>query len=120
MKVIKLIINKIKIEKYSPKDKAIDLAIFFNDGADKEILKTVEINDPDTLAEFIISEIRKTVKQAKGDVVPVTSEDEEKLAEKMSVFFSKVAEKIENIKKAKVAEGYIQLIREINSMQLSL
>ena len=112
--------SKIKIDNFSPKDKALDLTIHFNDGANKEISKIVEINDPYTLSEFIVSDIRGIIKQAKGNVVPITITDEEELIHKISIFFSKVADKIDNIKRTKVAEGYLQLIREVNNMQLKL
>ncbi|MBS3097606.1 hypothetical protein J4209_02300, partial [Candidatus Woesearchaeota archaeon] len=120
MNIIKFNISKIKIDNFSPKDKALDLTIHFNDGANKEISKIVEINDPYTLSEFIVSDIRGIIKQAKGNVVPITITDEEELIHKISIFFSKVADKIDNIKRTKVAEGYLQLIREVNNMQLKL
>ncbi len=47
MKIVSLDIKKIGIGKFFPKEDKVELDINFNDGVDKEILKVVDMSDPE-------------------------------------------------------------------------
>ena len=59
MKIISLEIKKIEIGKFFPKENKVELSIFFNDGADKEILKVVDMSDPEIAAVGLSEEEAK-------------------------------------------------------------
>lgn len=128
MKIISLEIKKIKIGKFFPKEDKLELDIFFNDGADKEILKVVDISDAESAAESILADLRKIErdihknKEHKESIVEnfmnIVVQDEDNLIKEISGFIQKSKNKIDEIKKKNVAEGYLDMIRELKNMKL--
>ena len=125
MKKILVKLNKITVNKFSPKERAVEIDIFFNDGTAKEITKMVAIDDPEKLAEDIILEIRNLEKRANqrfngesilDSIVTILFEDEDKTLSKMTMFFSKVCDKIKEVRTSRDPSAYLDLINRVNSM----
>ena len=127
MKIVSLEVKKVGIGKFFPKKNEAELQIAYNDGADKEILKTIDIADPEGSAESILTELRKMTKEIHKDdkegtiidnFVNIVVKNEEELQKEISKFIQKVNIKIEEINNKKEAEGYLDMIRELKSLKL--
>ena len=128
MKIISLEIKKIEIGKFFPKEDKLELDVFFNDGADKEILKVVDMSNPENAAEGILMDLRKLEKnihKPSGDkelivdnFVNIVIKNEEGAIKEISEFIQKAKNKIDEIKSKNVAEGYLDMIRELKSLKL--
>jgi len=127
MKIVSLEVKKIRVGQFFPNKKEVELNIAFNDGVDKEIFKTVDTVNPDTSAENILLDLRKLEKkihkeETEGTIIDnftnVVIKDEEELIKEISKFINKVSIKIGEISNKKVAEGYLDRIRELKSLKL--
>ncbi len=129
MKIINVKIKKIKVSSFSARDYSVELAIDFNDGADKQIMRHTVIDYPEMVAEHIFNDLKKMEKNINikfdGEsildrYVNVVMQNQDEDKKKIANFLTKVQEKISKIKSKKVVEGYINLIKEINLMKLEL
>jgi len=128
MKIISLEIKKIRIGNFFPKEDKVELEIFFNDGNDKEIFKIVEISDSENAAEGILADLRKMEKNIhKSDenrelivenYVNIVIKNEDYLINEISGFIQKIKNKIDEIKQKDVAEGYLDIIRELKNLKI--
>jgi len=127
MKIINLGLKKIIVNKFSPKSKEVELVIDFNDGFDKQIYKTINVNNCNEAAENIINDLRKLEKKLNSDfdgeniidnVVNIVVLEEDKLIENIAGFLTKVSESLEKIKNTNIATGYLDLIREVKGKTL--
>lgn len=126
MKIVNLELKKIYVNKFSPKSNEVELVINFNDGFDKYILKSVNLNNQDA-AESILNDLRKMEKKVHSefdgeniidDMVNVVLQEEDKLAHKIRDFLKKVSESLEKLRNKNVASGYLDLIREVKGKSL--
>lgn len=127
MKAISVELSRIKVASFSPGRKEVSLLIEFNDGKEKEITKNVSLDDEREVHIDIIKDIRNVEnrlhtefdgKSVLENYIRVIIKDEEKITEKLKHFISKVFEKIHVIKNQKVADGYIDMISQVNSMKV--
>ncbi|MCH8329070.1 MAG: hypothetical protein IIB81_01610 [Nanoarchaeota archaeon] len=129
MKIISLEIKKIEIGKFFPKEDKLELDIFFNDGTDKEILKVVDMSDAESAAENILADLRKMEKnihknnEHKESIIEnflnIVVKDEDNVIKEISEFIQKAKNKIDEIKQKNVAEGYLDMIRELKNLKLN-
>jgi len=129
MKIINVKIKKIKVSSFSARDYSVELAIDFNDGIDKQIMRHTVIDYPEMVAEHIFNDFKKMEKNINikfdGEsildrYVNVVMQNEDEDKKKTANFLTKVQEKIIKIKSKRVVEGYINLIKEINLMRIEL
>ena len=128
MKIISLEIKKIRIGKFFPKEDKVELEVFFNDGNDKEIFKIVETSDSKNAAEGILADLRKMEKNIhKSDenkelivenYVNIVIKNEDYIIQETSEFIQKIKNKIDEIKQKDVAEGYLDIIRELKNLKV--
>jgi hypothetical protein len=128
MKIIGLEIKKIGIGKFFPKEDKLELDIFFNDGNDKEIFKVVDVTEMKNIAEDILNDLRKLEKTIHKNTenqelimdnhVNIVIKNEEKLIKEISVFVQKARIKMDEIKQKNVADGYLDLIRELKNLKV--
>ena len=128
MKIISLEIKKIRIGKFFPKEDKVELEVFFNDGNDKEIFKIVETSDSENAAEGILADLRKMEKNIhKSDenkelivenYVNIVIKNEDYIITETSEFIQKIKNKIDEIKQKDVAEGYLDIIRELKNLKV--
>ena len=62
MKIINVKIKKISVNSFSARDYSVELAIDFNDGIDKQIMRHTLIDYPEMVAEHIFNELKKMEK----------------------------------------------------------
>ena len=126
MKIVSLEIKKIGIGKFFPKENKAELHIFFNDGADKEILKTVDVSDSEKSAENILADLRKMEKKIhkndkEGSIIDnfvnIVVKDEDNLLKEISNFIQNISIKLNDINNKKEVEGYLDTIRELKNMK---
>lgn len=130
MEIISLEIKKIGIGKFFPKQDKVELDIFFNDGTDKEIFKIVDTSDSENAAESILADLRKLEKNIhKNDenkelivdnFVNIVVKNEDNAIKEISEFIEKIKNKIDEIKSKNIAEGYLDLVRELKNLKLDL
>ncbi len=129
MKIINVKIKKVSVNSFSARDYSVELAIDFNDGIDKQIMRHTVIDYPDMVAEHIFNDLKKMEKNINikfdgesilDSYVNVVMQNEDEDKKKIAKFLSKVQEKISKIKNKRVVEGYINLVKEINLMKLEL
>jgi hypothetical protein len=129
MRTVHIRLGKVNVTKFLPKEGVVELQISYSNDAKKEILKTERVIYPESLARRILAEVRRTVKSAHqkfedGEIldkyVNVTVEDEEQVTKKLSHFLEELRVKISKVQNMKVAEGYIDSVREVSKMELAL
>ena len=129
MKIVSLEIKKVEIGKFFPKKNEVELHIFFNDGADKEIFKTIDVNDGGHAGEEILADLRKIIKNIhKKDIkeeeliienfLNIVVKQEDRFIEETAKFIEKIKIKMEEIKNKKDADGYMDMIREFKNLKL--
>ena len=128
MKIISLEIKKIEVGKFFPKEDKVELDIFFDDGSDKEIFKIVDASDAVSAAEDVLMDLRKLEKNIHKNsenkelivenYVNIIIKDEDNLVKEISGFIQKVKNKIDEIKQKDVAEGYLDIIRELKNLKV--
>lgn len=128
MKIVSLEIKKIGVGKFFPKRDEVELQIFFNDGSDKEIFKIVDAANAVSAAEGILIDLRKMEKnihknsENKENIVDnyinIVIKDEDQLVDEIAGFILDVKKKIDEIKQKDVAEGYLDIIRELKNLEI--
>jgi len=128
MKIISLEIKKIEVGRFFPKEDKVELDIFFNDGSDKEIFKIVDASDAVGAAEDILIDLRKMEKNIHkneedkelivDNYVNIVIKDEDDLVKEISGFIQKVKNKMDQVKQKDVAEGYLDVIRELKNLEI--
>ena len=128
MKIISLEIKKVSIGKFFPKESKVELDIFFNDGSDKEIFKTVDASDAEGSAEAILADLKKMEKnihknsEARNSIVEnlvnIVVKNENETIKEIARFIQKVEARMEEIKSKNVAEGYLDMIRQLKSLKV--
>ncbi|MBI2129135.1 hypothetical protein HYU07_02755 [Candidatus Woesearchaeota archaeon] len=105
MKTIDVKFKKIEICNYSPRENTMDIKITVdNNGQEKQFLKKDKIGNPGDLALYILSHIKKSIKEKSldseegplGGIVVVRLNDEE-IIDKMTKFLSGVKDRINHI-----------------------
>jgi len=129
MKIINVKLKKISVSSFSARDYSVELAIDFNDGIDKQIMRHTIVDYPEMVAEHIFNDLKKMEKNINikfdgasilDSYVNVVMQNEEEDKKKIAKFLQRVSDKINKIKSKRVVEGYINLIKEINLMKLEL
>jgi hypothetical protein len=130
MKIISLEIKSMGIGKFFPKEDKVELNILFNDGNDKEIFKIVDTSDPVGSAEDILVDLRKMEKNIHkpdenkelivDNYVNIIIKNEDDSIKAISGFIQKVKTKIDEIKQKEVAEGYLDIIRDLKNLKIDL
>ena len=128
MKIISLEIKKIGVGKFFPKQDKVELQIFFNDGSDKEIFKIVDAANAVSAAEGILIDLRKMEKNIHknnenrenivDNYVNIVIKDEDQLVDEIAGFILDVKKKIDEIKQKDVAEGYLDIIRDLKNLEI--
>ena len=128
MKIISLEIKKIGVGKFFPKQDKVELQIFFNDGSDKEIFKIVDAANAVSAAEGILIDLRKMEKNIHknnenrenivDNCVNIVIKDEDQLVDEIAGFILDVKKKIDEIKQKDVAEGYLDIIRDLKNLEI--
>jgi len=127
IKIISVEFKKIKVNKFLPKEKTVEFSIFFDDGNDKEIIKSVNLNNIKGIAENIVNDIinmeKNINKEFNGEMllensVNVVVKNEENLVPKINEFLKTVSGGIEHVRASQTAEGYLDLVSKVNRMSL--
>jgi negative regulator of replication initiation len=126
-KIVSIEFKKIKVNKFLPKEKKVEFSIFFNDGDDKEIIRSIDLNNIGGVAEDIIKDLVKMEKNINRefdgaelveDSVSVVVKNEDGLLPKINDFLKKVSEGIEKVRACQTAEGYLDLVGKVNRMMV--
>ena len=129
MKIVNAAIKKISINKFSPKEKMVDIDILFSDGNEKEISKTMSMDNPAEDAQNLIDEVANVIRNAHKEfngenildsVVNVKIVNEKDALKNITHFFNKISLKIENMKDIREPSRYLHTINEIKSIKLDL
>ena len=126
MKIINVQIKKIKVKSFNPKDSNIELSIIFDDGSEKEISKYFVSGNSEKTADIIFIGIRNMEhklnyefdgEKIKDTVTKIVIENEENVKSRMIKFLCSITEKINKIKTAQIADGYLNMVNSVKFME---
>ena len=126
MKIVGVELKKIGIGNFFPKEGKVELDIIFNDSSDKEIFKVFDTSQPEDVAESILNDLKKLEKKIHEsesqeyilDNPNIVIKEEDMLVKEISQFVQKIGKKLEEISNLKVAEGYLDRIRELKGLKI--
>ena len=127
MRIINVQLKSIKVTSFYPKEEQVEFLVAFDDGKPHQFHKTVRIQDPKSLANRMLLEIRSIEKsknvEFNGETifdshVNIVIEDERAVKKKMSKFFLDVLTRVESVKKFKEAVGYMDALNRVRMMKL--
>ena len=128
MKIINVQLKSIRVTSFYPKEEQVEFLVTFDDGKPHQFHKTVRIQDPKSLANRMILEIRSIEKSKNvsfdGETifdshVNIVVENERGVKKKMSKFFLDVLTRVENVSKFKEASGYMEALNRVRIMSLT-
>lgn len=127
---INIQINRLRVSSFSIQDGSVTIDIDFDDGKEKRVYRTTVFRrDVENIAASIIDEIKRMEKNIHYEVgddrllqshVDVSVTDEYAATERMIGFLNKVRDQIVRIKTAKVADGYIDMVRRLQEMKIEI
>ncbi len=128
MMLVEVDLLKLKVNSFSVKDDSVVLEIHFDDGEKKQIFRTTKLDKPEEAVKDIYSELIRMEENinlrfdgsAMVSSVSVLIKGKEKNKKEMVNFFNKLNAMIKKVKSMKVAEGYLDMISDINRMKLEL
>lgn len=129
MKIINIRFRKLRVGSFNAQRGSVSLEIFFNDGMEKQITRTTIIDDPQALAHSIVDEIKDMEKNihyefddnsALQSYVSVLIQNEDIAIENIVRFLSQVSHRVKIILSSKLAEGYLDRIKELNRMSIDI
>ena len=124
MKTINVKFKQINILNFSTRDETVELEILFNN---YKTIKNLVIDDPEEIANNLIVEIRRKVKEINqrpasdnllDNILTITIENEERIINKISMFLAKLSDKIKEIKHLTESGNYLNSISLLKSMKL--
>ena len=127
IKIVSVEFKIIKVNKFLPKEKRVEFSVFFNDGDNKEILRSIDLNSIGGVAENIINDIvdmeKNINKEFNGEIllensVNVIIKNKEGLLPKINDFLKKVSENIDKVRAHQSSDGYLNLVNNVNNMKL--
>ena len=129
MKPVDVVLKRAEVIGYDAKTKVVKYRIVLNDGKDKAIERSDEIENSAVLAQEIFTEVRtkmKSLHKSSGfDEGPLSNlvviriaGDEEVLVERLSKFLGSIKEKIRNAAMRKLS--YIDTERQIIGLKTDL
>ncbi len=128
MQIVNVRFKKIKVDSLSVIDSLIDVEIFFNDGADKQILRRVDVKNPTDIVDKTITDIMLMEKNINlkfdgekiAGEVKVVIEEEAEVRKKLMTFFDEITAGAQRIRNMKTSNGYLGLLGEIRRMEAAL
>jgi hypothetical protein len=124
MKTINVKFKQINILNFSTRDETVELEILFNN---YKTIKSLVIDDPEEIANNLIIEIRRKVKEINqrpasdnllDNILTIIIENEERIINKISMFLAKLSDKIKEIKNQTQSGNYLNSMNLIKSMKL--
>ena len=124
MKTINVKFKQINVTNFSTRDETVELEILFNN---YKTIKTLVIDDPEEIANNLIIEVRRKVKEINqrpasdnilDNILTITIENEERIINKISMFLAKLSDKIKEIKHLTESGNYLNSISLLKSMKL--
>jgi len=130
MREINVMINRLRVGSFSVQDDSVTIDIDFDDGKEKRVYRTTLFNgDVEQIAANIINEIREMEKNIHYEFndnnvlksyVKVFVINEDTAIERIIGFLCNVRDRMLRIKTAKVADGYMDMIRRLQGMTLEI
>lgn len=126
MKDVLVKIKSIKVINVSVRDCQVELEILFNN---YKTIKSLVIDNPPLIAHNLLSEIRRKMKEQNprfdgehilDTILTINIQNEEETEKRIAMFLSKLADKVNTIKKTTMAQNYMSMINSIKSMKLEL
>ncbi len=130
MQEISVRINRLRVSGFSVQDGSVTIDIDFSDSREKRVYRTTMFKgNVEGTAAAIVDEIKKMEKNIHYEFdddnvlksyVNVLVIEEDVTIEKIIGFLSKVKDQIIRIKTAKVADGYMDVIKKLQGMKIEI
>ncbi len=118
--------KQLQLTKYVPQTDEITIRLIVNDGKDKQLLRTVKLEEPEKLASTIITEARRKIKElhssSEGDgilgslTVLKLNQDEDNILERTTRFLSSCKERTRAAKAKRMS--WYDLEKQLTGAQL--
>ncbi|HII71127.1 TPA: hypothetical protein HA265_00025 [Candidatus Woesearchaeota archaeon] len=127
MQSIKVDILKMEVAKFHPKE-PVEFKIFFNDGAEKCLMYSSNLQTPVSDATAVIGKIKRyekdknTVADARDALdafVNVMIIDEESMIERISTFFGRVRDEKQKLVNSRDHTNYIRNMNAMHSIKIA-
>ncbi len=127
MRIINVQLKSISVTSFYPKEEQVEFLVTYDDGKPRQFHKTVRIQDPKSLANRFLIEIRNIEKsknvEFNGETifdshVNIVIENEAAAKKNMAKFFLDVLTKVENVKNFKEATGYMDALNRVRIMKM--
>jgi len=111
---------------FSIKEETSEINIWFTDGKDEHKLAICrKIANSEELAEQMITEIRKIVKNSHtpesngyDEILAIKFENEDDAVKKLQKFFERVKDKIREVRLIKSSQGYLDTLTRAKKLEL--
>ncbi len=129
MKTINIQIKGVKVDNFKPVDKTVKVFLKYLMNNEKVFEQTVVIDYPELIAHKMLLGLRKEIKRnyketmSEKDMLAslnIYLDKEDDVEENLAFFFSNLKSKIDSVKKAQVADGYLSMLSAINGMESKL
>jgi len=117
---------KVEIGKFYPSKEQVELLLTYDDGNVHKLTHSVFVSDASVAAESIISLLKKNARLShekvseveEGQEINIVMKDEEERKSEVASFIDKLAEHMNSLKGTKVAEGYLDKVRDLKHLKL--
>lgn len=125
LKTIRVTLLKVAVRSFSPADNMAVLEIFFDAGKRKSITRTTRLGDANILAIQLMEELALSERNEETDFdgesvkeADIIIENEQKARMKLVDFFRTLHSKAQQVRNSKSADGYLEMIRNIQRTEL--
>lgn len=121
-------LQKLEIEKFSLRD-GVELKIFFNDGGNKALMFSTDLENPEADAQKALLKLRTYEKEINSNsdddnfldsFVNVKIKDEEKKQARIVGFISKLREEKKKLTRYSGHSGYLDSLNQVKSNKIDL
>lgn len=128
MRIVNVRFKRLGVDSFSVIDCLINIEVFFNDGANKQILKKMRIRGARDMVDELITDMVMMEKNINlnfdgekiAGEVKVVIEEEQDVRKKLLIFFDEIVAKTQRIRNTKTSEGYLGLLGDVKRMEAVL
>jgi len=112
MRTLHIRMETVKVLAYSSREEGLSLELSWNDGSSRKTSYLAKVRDARLAAEEVIMKVSLAEKGFNPGML-LEFENESELKHRLGHFFTELLAKTLRVKNARLAEGYLSLVRDI-------